>query len=68
MSFKEWLYDELVNDDVIDSEEVELYELTESFLMDTTELTEDDLEAYRSQFVEHCENKGVTPEWDVDEY
>lgn len=68
MSFKEWLYDELDNDGIIDKDEVELEEITESFLMDTTELTEDDLNTYKQQFVEHCDNKGEQPEWDVDEY
>ena len=66
MSFKEWLYDELVNDGVIDSDEVEADELTVDFLMETTELDECDIETYREQFAEHCSSYQELPIWDVE--
>lgn len=66
MSFKEWLYAELQNDEVIDPDEVDLEELSEDMLLAETEVTEDDLENYKNQFREHCESTGDTPDWDLD--
>lgn len=66
MSYKEWLYAELQNDEVIDPDEVELDELSEEMLLDTTELTEDDLENYKNQFKEHCAAQGEEPDWDME--
>ena len=67
MSYKEWLYDELCNDGIIVAEEVEMDEISDSFLLETTELDVYDLENYREQFKEHCSRNNVTPAWDVEE-
>lgn len=66
-SYSVWLYDELENDGVIDSSEVELEDLTTSFLLSTTDLFEDDLNNYAAQYREHCENLGVTPIFDLED-
>lgn len=68
MSYKEWLFDELCNDGVISEEEVDMEEVTENFLLETTELDTYDLANYREQFENHCKNCGVTPVWDVESH
>ena len=65
MSFKEWLYEQLVNDDIID-DSTSVEEVSEAMLLEDTELEEYDIENYRSQFVEHCAGLGVQPKWDVE--
>lgn len=65
MSFKEWLYDQLVNDGIIDNS-TELEELTEAMLLEDTEVDIYDIENYREQFLEHCAAIGASPVWDVE--
>lgn len=65
MSFKEWLYDQLVTDGIID-DSTELEELTESMLFEDTEVDSYDIENYKEQFLEHCSAIGASPVWDVD--
>lgn len=66
MSFKEWLYDQLVNDSCIDEEEVSIDEISEDFLISCTDVDTYDIENYKSQFKEHCTFVGVNPIWDVE--
>ena len=67
MSYKEWLYDELVNDGFIDESEYEADELTKSLILTSTEVDEDDLDNYAEQFKEHCDSRGDTPDWDLED-
>lgn len=65
MSFKEWLYVQLLNDNVID-DSTDVSEISEEMVLEDTELEEYDIENYRTQFVEHCDSLGVEPTWDVE--
>lgn len=67
MSFKEWLYDELINDDVISPDEYDVDELTVTLILSSTEVEEDDLENYKEQFEEHCDSNGEEPIWDLED-
>lgn len=67
MSYKEWLYFELVNDGVIDSDEYAVDEISKDILLDTTVLDEIDFDNYEEQFKEHCDASGETPVWDLDD-
>lgn len=67
MSYKEWLYDELVNDGFIDESEYEADELTKSLILTSTEVEEDDLTNYEEQFREHCDSRGLDPYWDLED-
>ena len=66
-SFVEWLYDQLVNDEVIESCDVELEDITKSFLLESTELDEDDIDQYYSEYCEACKNAGAEPDNDLSE-
>lgn len=66
MSYKEWLYAELENEGVINPLEVDVDELDKDYLLQTTDVEEDDLDNYAAQFEEHCANRGETPIWDLD--
>ena len=67
MSFKEWLYGELVNDGIIDESEVDVDDITEEYLITSTDVEEADIENYKNQFKDYCKDVGATPDWDVDE-
>jgi len=66
MSFKEWLYDQLCNDGVIDEYEVDADDVTEEMLLTSTDVEEEDYHNYKEQFVEHCRALGVSAIWDVE--
>jgi hypothetical protein len=66
MSFKEWLYTELINDGIID-EDTDLEDITEQMLLEDTEVDTADIENYREQFRDHCNGIGEEPVWDVEE-
>lgn len=67
MSYVEWLYDQLCEDGFIDSSEYERDELTKTLLISSTELEEDDLDNYEEQFKEHCSDRGIEPDWDLED-
>lgn len=67
LSFLNWLYDELVNDEIIAPAEVDIDELSKEFLLTETECTEEDYQNYKDQFTQHCEAVSESPEWDVEE-
>lgn len=67
LSFLNWLYDELVNDEIIDPAEVDIDELSKEFLLTETECTEEDYQNYKDQFTQNCESVSESPEWDVEE-
>lgn len=67
LSFLNWLYDELVNDEIVDPTEVDIDELSKEFLLTETECTEEDYQNYKDQFTQHCESVSESPEWDVEE-
>lgn len=67
LSFLNWLYDELVNDEIIDPTEVDIDELSKEFLLTETECTEEDYQNYKDQFTQHFESVSESPEWDVEE-
>lgn len=66
-SYREWLYIQLENDGVINTDEVSVEELSEEFLIETTELEVDDLLNYKDQYIEHCNRMGIEPVIDVEE-
>lgn len=65
--YSDWLYLQLENDGVIDTDEVDVSEITEEFLLESTELEKSDLDNYVNQFAEHCKTLGCTPIFDVEE-
>lgn len=65
MSYREWLYAELVNDGVIDDDDTDLESLNKNDLFSDTELEMDDFDNYAEQFAEHCRDLGVEPDWDL---
>lgn len=65
MSFREWLYYELLDDGVIDDTYDE-DDLSFNQLITETSLSEEDYEQYKSEFEEHCELISQTPIWDVE--
>lgn len=67
MSYKEWLYFELLNEGVIDEDEYTIDELDKDTLLETTELDELDFDNYEAQFEEHCKASGETPIWDLED-
>lgn len=67
MSFREWLYEVLVSEGVIDEEDFEMDEFSAQDLIESTYLDEEDLKNYRDQFVGTCERQGQTPEFDVED-
>lgn len=66
MSFKEWLYAELINDGYVDEEDFDIEDMDEDTLLAETDVDEMDMENYRNQFVEHCAAEGTNPIWDLD--
>lgn len=66
MSFKEWLYDQLVNEEVIYEDDVDKDEFTKDFILSATDLEESDINNYEAQFIEHCDGMAVEPELDLD--
>lgn len=67
LSFLNWLWDELVNDEIVDPTEVDIDEVSKEFLLTETECTEEDYENYKSQFSQYCATANERPEWDVEE-
>ena len=67
MSFTNWLYDELVNDEVISPDEYDVDSLSQTVLLAETELTEAELEDYRGSFEDYCNAECVQPDWDLPE-
>ena len=67
MSYKEWLYTELENEGVIDTDEWDLDDITTEALLESTDLDSCDLDNYTNQFKEYCSRRGITPVWDLDE-
>lgn len=66
MSYREWLYYQLIGDEVIDEDDYTTEELTKEVILQETEVEELDLENYESQFIEHCKGLGVDPDWDLE--
>lgn len=67
MSFREWLYAQLVADEVIDNEETTVEDLSKDMLITETSLYEDDIESYENDFREYCDNTDQEPDWDLPE-
>lgn len=66
-SYREWLYIQLENDGVIDTDDISAEEISEEFLIETTDLEVDDLLNYKDQYIEHCNRMGIKPVIDVEE-
>ena len=58
MSFKEWIYAELINDGIISPDEVSVEELDADYLYECTDLEEADFVNYECQFKEYCHRRG----------
>lgn len=67
MSFKEYLYAQLVADGVIDEDETSIDDLSVDMLVSETDLYEDDIESYKNDFREYCDNTDQEPDWDLPE-
>ena len=67
MSFREWLYAQLVADEVIDNEETTIEDLSKDMLITETSLYEDDIKSYENDFREYCDNTDQEPDWDLPE-
>lgn len=65
-SFKEWLYAQLVGDEIIGEDDYDMDELDELTLLSETDLEQDDLENYKAEFEQHCASIGSQPDWDLD--
>lgn len=65
MSFKEWLYGELLDNGIID-DTFDEDDLTFNALMSETDLDEESYEQYKIEFEEHCELISQSPIWDVE--
>lgn len=67
MSFKEWLYDELLSQEVITEDDFEDAEsLTEEELLSSTELEFWDLDELKNQFELHCSKNAIVPIMDLE--
>ena len=70
-SFKQYLLTQMINDEIISEEQAASYEEDDNLSVDTlfqdTDLEPYDLENYVSQFREHCNAMGVSPDWDVED-
>ena len=67
VSFREYLYAELINDGIIDEDSVDPEDLSEEMLLTETELEEADIENYKESFRERCQHEGETPDWDLED-
>lgn len=65
MSFRNWLYETLIGEDIIDPVEIDVDELDIDILIATTDLEENDIDNYRIQFEESCRHEGITPDFDI---
>ncbi len=65
MSFKEWLYDELMTDEVID-ESWDSCEINKWDLLEATDMEEADFENYWADFSQYCASIKARPVWDVE--
>lgn len=63
MSFRDWLYSELVDDGIIDNDYEDDFTIEQLYA--ETELTEDMYEQYKSEFEDYCESIDQEPDWDV---
>lgn len=66
--FKEWLYDRLVSEGVIDADEISVDELSEDMLNQQTEVNEYDLENLKEEYQALCEQAHDEPSFDLPEY
>lgn len=66
LSFKSWLFGELVSDGFLDEDE-EMPETIDE-LTSITDVEAADVENYREQYREYCINRSVDPVWDYSEY
>ena len=65
MSFREWLYDHLMEDGVID-DTYEMSEISTEVLLSETALDDYEIDIYKQQFEESCRNVNEEPVWDFD--
>ena len=69
MSYKTWLYNELVGSDIIDEEAYspDDDDFNASTLFSDAQLDPEDFEDYHEAFKEYCSSIGVEPIWDFNE-
>lgn len=67
MSYKKWLYEELLERELITEEDFESIDVfNEEDLLQTTEVESFDLEEFASEFANHCKLCKVEPIWDFE--
>lgn len=65
-SFKDYLYDQLLEEGYISEEDWEDAEsLDKEDLLQSTDLEEADIKNYEIEFESYCEEHGLEPEWDL---
>ena len=67
MGFKEYLYTQLVADDVISEDETTMDDLSVDMLTSETVFYDDDIESYKDDYREYCEDHDIEPEFDLPE-
>lgn len=65
MQFGEWLRNYLVEDEVIDKETLDTMTdpLSAQELIECTELDEDEINNYKTQYEEECQSEGSEPDY-----
>lgn len=67
MTFRNWLYESLVKEHIIDSDDFDVDDYTADDILQCTELDEEDLLNYKAQYEEGCRLEGSVPEFDLDD-
>lgn len=65
MTFKEWLFERLMDDEVID-DSWSAEELNYTDLYASTEFDDHDLFNYQEEYAGSCKNSNEEPVWDLD--
>lgn len=65
-SFKEWLFNTLTDEGIIDEYDADILE-TRSDIIETTEVESFDIDSYYEEFCSHCASIGKEPENDLPE-
>lgn len=66
MTLTEYIYTEMVNDGTLDEDIYDASDVTRDFLMQETELSEEEIDDYVREYNEYCESEGITPVEDLD--
>ena len=65
MSFSEWLISELIGNGILDEDFDD--EITKDMLEDEYDISGEEYEDYKNQYVEYCESMSLETDFDMDE-